>query len=107
MVIRPAYTMGGTGGGLVYNLEELRTIVPRGLAASLIHLLKRCCPVLPGIVRPQNDLQPWRFLMLGNPINAEQARVYMEERKEVKKLVRVWHMRYCKLKINIQKEKQK
>jgi carbamoyl-phosphate synthase large subunit len=37
VVIRPAYTMGGTGGGLVYNLEELRTIVPRGLAASLIH----------------------------------------------------------------------
>jgi carbamoyl-phosphate synthase large subunit len=31
VVIRPAYTMGGTGGGLVYNLEELRTIVPRAL----------------------------------------------------------------------------
>jgi carbamoyl-phosphate synthase large subunit len=37
VVIRPAYTMGGTGGGLVFNLEELRTIVARGLAASLIH----------------------------------------------------------------------
>jgi carbamoyl-phosphate synthase large subunit len=37
VVIRPAYTMGGTGGGLVYNLEELRLIVARGLAASLIH----------------------------------------------------------------------
>ena len=37
VVIRPAYTMGGTGGGLVYNLEELRTIVTRGLAASMIH----------------------------------------------------------------------
>ncbi len=37
VVIRPAYTMGGTGGGLVYNLEELQTIVNRGLAASLIH----------------------------------------------------------------------
>ncbi|MBN1409246.1 MAG: carbamoyl-phosphate synthase large subunit [Spirochaetales bacterium] len=37
VVIRPAYTMGGTGGGLVYNIEELRTIVLRGLAASLIH----------------------------------------------------------------------
>ncbi|KJS33493.1 MAG: carbamoyl phosphate synthase large subunit [Desulfatitalea sp. BRH_c12] len=37
VVIRPAYTMGGTGGGLVYNLEELRTIVNRGLAASMIH----------------------------------------------------------------------
>ncbi|HQI81253.1 MAG TPA: ATP-grasp domain-containing protein, partial [Deltaproteobacteria bacterium] len=36
VVIRPAYTMGGTGGGLVYNVEELRTIVSRGLSASLI-----------------------------------------------------------------------
>ena len=36
LVVRPAYTMGGTGGGLVYNLEELRTIVSRGLSASLI-----------------------------------------------------------------------
>jgi len=36
LVIRPAYTMGGTGGGLVYNVEELRTIVSRGLAASLV-----------------------------------------------------------------------
>ena len=36
VVIRPAYTMGGTGGGLVYNLEELRTIAARGLSASLV-----------------------------------------------------------------------
>ncbi|MGV7927365.1 MAG: carbamoyl-phosphate synthase large subunit [Spirochaetota bacterium] len=36
LVIRPAYTMGGTGGGLVYNLEELRVIVSRGLSASLV-----------------------------------------------------------------------
>jgi len=37
VVIRPAYTMGGTGGGLVYNIEELRTIASRGLAASLVN----------------------------------------------------------------------
>jgi len=37
VVIRPAYTMGGTGGGLVYNIEELRTVAARGLAASLVH----------------------------------------------------------------------
>jgi carbamoyl-phosphate synthase large subunit len=36
VVIRPAYTMGGTGGGLVYNVEELRTIAGRGIAASLV-----------------------------------------------------------------------
>jgi carbamoyl-phosphate synthase large subunit len=35
-VIRPAYTLGGTGGGLVYNLEEFRVVVNRGLAASLV-----------------------------------------------------------------------
>ncbi|MFA7000617.1 MAG: carbamoyl-phosphate synthase large subunit, partial [Candidatus Omnitrophota bacterium] len=37
VVIRPAYTMGGTGGGLVYNVEELRVIAARGLSASLVH----------------------------------------------------------------------
>ena len=36
VVIRPAYTMGGTGGGLVYNLEELRIVAARGIAASRI-----------------------------------------------------------------------
>ncbi|MBE6372535.1 MAG: ATP-grasp domain-containing protein, partial [Lentisphaerae bacterium] len=36
VVLRPAYTMGGTGGGIVYNVEELREVVTRGLAASLI-----------------------------------------------------------------------
>lgn len=36
VVIRPAYTMGGTGGGLVYNYEELRTVASRGIAASPI-----------------------------------------------------------------------
>lgn len=37
VVIRPAYTMGGTGGGLVYNMEELRTIASRGLSASIVN----------------------------------------------------------------------
>ncbi|MBN2160701.1 MAG: carbamoyl-phosphate synthase large subunit [Spirochaetes bacterium] len=36
VVIRPAYTMGGTGGGLVYNLEELRIVAARGLSASIV-----------------------------------------------------------------------
>ena len=36
VVIRPAYTMGGAGGGLVYNIEELKTVVSRGLQASLV-----------------------------------------------------------------------
>lgn len=37
LVIRPAYTMGGTGGGHVYNVEELRAIAARGLSASLVN----------------------------------------------------------------------
>jgi len=37
VVIRPAYCLGGTGGGLVYNVEELRTVASRGIAASLIN----------------------------------------------------------------------
>ena len=36
VVIRPAYTLGGTGGGLVYNVEELRVVASRGIAASLV-----------------------------------------------------------------------
>ena len=35
VVVRPAYTMGGAGGGFCYNVEELRTICARGLDASL------------------------------------------------------------------------
>lgn len=37
VVLRPAYTMGGAGGGFVYNKEELRTVCERGLQASIIH----------------------------------------------------------------------
>jgi len=37
VVIRPAYTMGGEGGGLVYNVDELKTVAARGLQASLVH----------------------------------------------------------------------
>ncbi|MDD3154360.1 MAG: carbamoyl-phosphate synthase large subunit [Victivallaceae bacterium] len=44
VVLRPAYTMGGTGGGIVYNVEEMRSVVARGLEASLIHqvLVEEC-----------------------------------------------------------------
>lgn len=44
VVLRPAYTMGGTGGGIVYNIEELRDVIKRGLAASLINqvLVEEC-----------------------------------------------------------------
>ena len=37
VVLRPAYTMGGTGGGLVHDAEELASVCKRGLAASLVH----------------------------------------------------------------------
>lgn len=36
VVLRPAYTMGGAGGGLVYNVDELKTVAARGLQASLV-----------------------------------------------------------------------
>jgi len=36
VIIRPAYTLGGTGGGAVFNIEELRTVAARGLSASLV-----------------------------------------------------------------------
>nr|MBA3825781.1 carbamoyl-phosphate synthase large subunit [Ktedonobacterales bacterium] len=37
LVIRPAYTLGGSGGGVAWSLEELREITVRGLTASPIH----------------------------------------------------------------------
>lgn len=36
VVLRPAYTMGGAGGGMVYTPEELKTVCARGLQASLV-----------------------------------------------------------------------
>jgi carbamoyl-phosphate synthase large subunit len=36
VIVRPAFTLGGTGGGLAYNVEELRTIASRGIAASMV-----------------------------------------------------------------------
>ena len=35
-IIRPAFTLGGTGGGIAYNREEFDDIIRRGLAASMI-----------------------------------------------------------------------
>ena len=37
VVVRPAYTMGGQGGGFCYNVEELRNIVSNGLDLSMTH----------------------------------------------------------------------
>ena len=44
VIIRPAYTLGGTGGGIAWNEDELREICERGLKMSMIHqiLLERC-----------------------------------------------------------------
>ncbi|MBN2122965.1 MAG: carbamoyl-phosphate synthase large subunit, partial [Deltaproteobacteria bacterium] len=53
VVIRPAYTMGGTGGGHVYNVEELRTVASRGIAASLV-----------GQILVEESVQGWEELEL-------------------------------------------
>jgi carbamoyl-phosphate synthase large subunit len=36
-IIRPAFTLGGSGGGIAYNAEEFEQIVQRGLSASPVH----------------------------------------------------------------------
>lgn len=38
-IIRPSYTLGGTGGGVAYNMDEFREVAARGLAASPIHTI--------------------------------------------------------------------
>ena len=52
-VIRPAYTMGGTGGGLVFNMQEFRAVAQRGLAASLV-----------GQILVEESVQGWEELEL-------------------------------------------
>jgi len=44
IIVRPAYTLGGTGGGIAWDDEQLRDICTRGLKMSMIHqvLLERC-----------------------------------------------------------------
>jgi len=44
IIVRPAYTLGGTGGGIAWNEEQLRDTCTRGLRMSMIHqvLLERC-----------------------------------------------------------------
>jgi carbamoyl-phosphate synthase large subunit len=37
LVIRPSFTLGGSGGGIAYNVEELRSTVARGLELSPVH----------------------------------------------------------------------
>ena len=37
IIIRPSFTLGGTGGGVAFNYEELNHIAKRGLDASMIH----------------------------------------------------------------------
>ncbi len=37
IIVRPAFTLGGTGGGVAYNMEELNRISKSGIDASLIH----------------------------------------------------------------------
>ncbi|MBQ2183081.1 MAG: ATP-grasp domain-containing protein, partial [Lachnospiraceae bacterium] len=53
VVLRPAYTMGGAGGGLVYNVEEFKTVMARGLQASLV-----------GQVRVEESILGWEELEL-------------------------------------------
>jgi carbamoyl-phosphate synthase large subunit len=37
IIVRPSFTLGGTGGGVAYNPEELETMAKAGLDASMIH----------------------------------------------------------------------
>lgn len=44
LIIRPSFTLGGTGGGIAYNMAELEAIVAGGLSASFTHqvLVEKC-----------------------------------------------------------------
>lgn len=64
VVIRPAYTLGGTGGGLVYNVEELRTVASRGISASLI-----------GQILVEESISGWEELELEVVRDAQNQRI--------------------------------
>ena len=44
VIVRPAYTLGGTGGGIAYSMEELEEICGSGLRLSRVHqvLIEKC-----------------------------------------------------------------
>jgi carbamoyl-phosphate synthase large subunit len=44
VIVRPAYTLGGSGGGIAYNRKELEEIATNGLRLSMIHqvLIEKC-----------------------------------------------------------------
>ena len=42
LIIRPAFTLGGTGGGIAYNIDEFHQIVEAGLTASLTKQVRSC-----------------------------------------------------------------
>ena len=46
LIIRPAFTLGGTGGGIAYNMDEYQEIVNAGLNASVTNQVSRCLECL-------------------------------------------------------------
>ena len=42
LIIRPAFTLGGTGGGIAYNMEEFEEIIATGLDASMTSQVRTC-----------------------------------------------------------------
>ncbi|GAI40680.1 unnamed protein product, partial [marine sediment metagenome] len=44
LIIRPSYTLGGTGGGIAHTMEELESVVANGLDNSMSHevLVEQC-----------------------------------------------------------------
>ena len=67
VVLRPAYTMGGAGGGLVYNVDELKTVCARGLQASMV-----------GQVLVEESILGWEELELELPYSEEELEVCRE-----------------------------
>ena len=49
LIIRPAFTLGGSGGGIAYNVEEFNQIVESGLQASVT---TQACPARPHLQEP-------------------------------------------------------
>ena len=76
VVLRPAYTMGGAGGGLVYNKEELKTVCARGLQASLV-----------GQVLVEESILGWEELFCSAPMLTISEEVQKKLQEQAYKIV--------------------
>lgn len=69
LIIRPAFTLGGSGGGIAYNVEEFQEIIESGLQASVTSQARSMMPHLSHAyscgARPRCSCSCWHMQLHG------------------------------------------